>query len=430
MLDQSFSVDNFKKILDSENRKGVYLEGRFFPVIEEISKRIRACEDDTERREIIEEKKRELDKALNKVCKNIAAPNFKIELKKIAICGKDKPVYTIENTPECFFSTKQVQKNIYKLYKVKQANRDVIIGQLLNLLEDKLPKCVFKMDIKDFYESIPQERLFSKIHNENLLNPFSKKIIRNILDSYNRLSENDKKIGIPRGVGISAYLAELYMEGVDNCINNMEDLIYYARYVDDMVLIFSPTTTNCNKEFYSNKIKKFIGEEYSLCLNDDKREGIDLLDKAASREHTIKYLGYKITFGTGEVSTELTGKKFNRYKNRIDKAFKHYVDFKKYNEKKVRKLLEQRIRFLTGNTRLTNNKKNILVGIYFSNKLLTERGNINKLDIHLKKQINIYIKSTRLQKKLKKYRFLDGFEKRRFSPFKSNELKDIVKIWK
>lgn len=430
MLDQSFSADNFKKILDSENRKGVYLEGRFFPVIEEISKRIRACEDETERRGIIEEKKRELDKALNKVCKNIAAPNFKIELKKITISGKDKPVYTIENTPECFFSTKQVQKNIYKLYKVKQANRDVIIGQLLNLLEDKLPKCVLKMDIKDFYESIPQERLFSKIHNENLLNPFSKKIIRNILDSYNRLSENDKKIGIPRGVGISAYLSELYMEDVDSWINNMEDLIYYSRYVDDMILIFSPTIDRRNEGSYFNKTKEVLKKEYSLCLNDDKREGIDLLDKAASREHTIKYLGYKITFGTGEVKIELTEKKFNRYKNRIDKAFKHYLNFKKINEKKAWKQLKKRVRFLTGNTRLTNNKKNILVGIYFSNKLLTEKGSISELDIHLKKQINTCIKSIRLQNKLKKYRFLDGFEKRRFSPFKSNELKDIMKIWK
>ena len=328
-----------------------------------------------------------------------------------------------------FFAIKQVQKNIYKLYNVKQANRGVIIGQLLNLLEDKLPKCVLKMDIKDFYESIPQEKLFSKIHDENLLDPFSKKIIRNILDSYNRLSENNQKIGIPRGVGISAYLSELYMEDVDSWINNMEDLIYYSRYVDDMVLIFSPTINRRGGDYYK-KIEEIINGKYNLNFNENKQIIIELFNKNNSNLNVFEYLGYKITFGTEKVSTELTEKKFNRYKDRIDKAFKHYVDFKKYNEKKVRKLLEQRIRFLTGNTRLTNNKKNILVGIYFSNKLLTEKGNINKLDIHLKKQINTYIKSIRLQNKLKKYRFLDGFEKRRFSPFKSNELKDIMKIWK
>lgn len=40
MLDQSFSATNFLKIVDIENRKGNYLEGEFFPDIEEISKEI------------------------------------------------------------------------------------------------------------------------------------------------------------------------------------------------------------------------------------------------------------------------------------------------------------------------------------------------------------------------------------------------------
>lgn len=38
MLDQSFSADNFRKIFDLENRKGNYLEGKYFPDLKEISK--------------------------------------------------------------------------------------------------------------------------------------------------------------------------------------------------------------------------------------------------------------------------------------------------------------------------------------------------------------------------------------------------------
>jgi hypothetical protein len=41
MLDQSFSEENFKKILDFENRKGIYLEGDFFPDIVDISIKIK-----------------------------------------------------------------------------------------------------------------------------------------------------------------------------------------------------------------------------------------------------------------------------------------------------------------------------------------------------------------------------------------------------
>ncbi len=43
MLDQSFSVENFRKIIDYENRRGIYLEGRFFPEIAKITEEIKEC---------------------------------------------------------------------------------------------------------------------------------------------------------------------------------------------------------------------------------------------------------------------------------------------------------------------------------------------------------------------------------------------------
>lgn len=43
MLKQSFTADNFRKIFDYENRKGVNLEGEFFPEIAKIIQDIKAC---------------------------------------------------------------------------------------------------------------------------------------------------------------------------------------------------------------------------------------------------------------------------------------------------------------------------------------------------------------------------------------------------
>jgi len=429
MLDQSFSVENFKRIIDSENRKGVYLEGRFFSDIAEINNKIRTCESDEKRKELINEKDEKLNIALNKICQKVTAPDFKIELEKRFIRDKDKPVYVTEDSPECYFAIKQVQKNIYKLYSVKQTNRNVIISQLINLLEDRMPKCVIRIDLKDFYESIPQVKLFNKIFNENLLNPLSKKIIRNILDSYNKLCGNEQKIGIPRGVGISAYLSELYMEDIDNHINNMEDLVYYARYVDDMVLIFSPTANRRGEDYYK-KIEEIVNEKYKLNFNKDKQTIIELFDKNNSNSNVLEYLGYKITFGMGVIITDLTENKINKYKDRIEKAIDHYRYFRKINEKKARKLLERRIRFLTGNTRLVNNKRNILIGIYFSNQHLTEIKNLEEIDKYLKDKINSFIKLPKLKERLQKNSFVTGFKTKRFSPFRSNELIDIMDIWK
>jgi len=43
MLDQLFSEENFRKILDYENRRGKYLEGRFFPEIHSVTAEIKDC---------------------------------------------------------------------------------------------------------------------------------------------------------------------------------------------------------------------------------------------------------------------------------------------------------------------------------------------------------------------------------------------------
>ena len=43
MLDQSFSIKNFQDIFDIENRKGNYLEGKFFPEVEKVTNEIQKC---------------------------------------------------------------------------------------------------------------------------------------------------------------------------------------------------------------------------------------------------------------------------------------------------------------------------------------------------------------------------------------------------
>ena len=102
MLDQSFSAENFRKIFDIENRKGVYLEGEFYADIDEINKKIKELnsgirtlktkglskEDYIVERETIDEKKEELkakreEKLIEKlavVSSMVTAQNFKLQM--------------------------------------------------------------------------------------------------------------------------------------------------------------------------------------------------------------------------------------------------------------------------------------------------------------------------------------------------------------
>ncbi len=358
MLNQSFSVENFRKIIDLENRKGVFLEGEFFPSLRAVTDDIKECNKNirSERKDksisadkikelfeqrgsLKERKEAQLNAELQKISEKIVATDFKVELVKKDILGQ-KPLYLVKDSPEYYFAMKQIQNNMSRLFGIKQANRFEIVSQVKVLLSDGFPKYVLRTDIDDFYESIPHERLLEKINGNNLLTHFSRKIIWQVLTGYKTLS--GRGMGIPRGVGISAYLAELYMRDIDRLIMALKGLIYYARYVDDMIIIFTPLVDEKQRD-YKKEISEIVEGKFNLKLNEKKTFDFDL--RNSSNQFELEYLGYKIFFGDGKLKTRLTQKKVEKYKGRIDASFDNYVNLSKVNEKEARKLLVRRMRF-------------------------------------------------------------------------------------
>jgi len=444
MLDQSFSAKNFRTILDIENRKGVHLEDKLsMTEVRKINELIRDCNKDIrdakkgkisldvsklyeKKKNLRKKKELKLESELEKISEQVTTKGFRIQLNKITIPQKD-PLYVTKNSPRFYFTLKQLQRNISKLYGVKQSNRFNIISQLKIILDDKFPKFVIKTDLKDFYESISQGRLLRIINEDNLLTPFSRNLLENLLKEYKRLSGNTK--GIPRGIGVSAYLAELYMRDIDEEIKNLSGVSYYSRFVDDIVIVFTPTPTEINRD-YLKEVRNIVeSQKYNLKLSpiSEKTDTFDLRDLKA--DHKMEYLGYKIRFGENELRTYLTDNKLKKYKNRLKLAFDHYKNLSKVDEKNARKILVKRIRYITGNTKLSNNKKNILVGIYYSNSQLTELDGLKRLDLSLNAHIKSKVKKTRVIKRLSKYSFKDGFLNKRFSPFTPRDLKEIKSIW-
>ncbi len=445
MLDQSFSAENFRKIFDYENRKGNYLEGEFFPEIEIITKEIKKASVDirehrknnsntsidvyeakieelNKKKDVLKEKKENLlSEELEQICSAITEKNFSLDLKEIDI-GKAKKAYGYEKNAISYFTLKQIQNNLRKLYKVKQGNRHSIVCQLRETLADKLPKHIIRTDISSFYESIPRGRLLKKLNDDPLLTLTSKKIIRRILHEYEQIS--GERIGLPRGVGISAYLSELYLRKFDDIISSSPQVLYYARYVDDIIIVCSadPHISIRRKLAFVKKSLSDIG----LTLNREKTFTKILNGKKQDR---LDYLGYRFTFGAGKVRINLTKSKVRKYRNRIELSFNDYHKKVKSNKNKSKSLLLKRIRFLTGNTRLVNNKKDAVVGIYFSCSLINEVSYLRWLDCFLLKNTN-KIKDTKLRNALSELSFRKGFEENRFFKFSANDFKDIVKVWK
>lgn len=454
MLDQSFSIENFRKILDIENRKGNYLEGEFFEDIIDISRKIKEVNEEIrvlkekclDRKtyftefEIINKKKEELSKIreqklnekLRTTSSNVTHPAFKLKIIQDTSIT-DKPVYKTEFTLENILTLKQLQYNFRKLYKVKQSSRYSIISQLKNLLDDGFPKIILKTDIKEFYESIPHEILLSKINDDTLLTHLSMRFIQQILSDFKDKSGANK--GVPRGIGISPYLTELYMRDIDAKLKHLPNLIYYARYVDDLILVFMPQINSIKRD-YSREVKDILAKE-GLTMNEDlgKTNLIDISNKHKNQVYDFEYLGYKFISGYASgkhipLSLKISSRKKQRYEDRLKKAFELYTKQARLNEKKARKLFVKRIKFLMSNTRLVNNKRNVITGIYYTNSLISTIDDFKDLDLCFDSFIASFALPPKLAVRIKSSNsFVSGFNPSNISKFNAVELNKIMSHW-
>lgn len=403
MLDQSFSSINFNNLFLKENRKGNFNKSHFSKEYLdkhqefkntlkeklELKKSNALTREELdffgERLENINNQKEEIRLAIfeifSKTINSLETPfQFKIEY------NQRKEVYTVEKDPASYYAVKQLQHNINKTFKVIQADRNKIIKQIFNIVSDDFPKIIIKTDISSFYESIPQDRLFDKIENNTLLSPFSKKLIKRLFYEFENKKDSVKISpgkGVPRGIGISAYLSELYMRDIDNEIRSLEDVIYYARYVDDIIVIICPKTETSKRD-YLNEIKNIICTRNNLILkdgSDGEASKTDIIDlpKKGSYSKSFNYLRYCFNLKRTESTEgkanfnlilEISENKIIRYKERLEKAVNDYNLNAKYNEKEARNLLIARLKFLTGNFHLDNNRRNVKSGVYYSNQML------------------------------------------------------------
>ncbi|WP_291060423.1 MULTISPECIES: antiviral reverse transcriptase Drt3a [unclassified Empedobacter] len=463
MLDQSFSSKSFQEIFDKENRKGINVEEKYkddfvdslakVGELKNLRKQIQQ-ERDFDRKKILYADKKRLKKERDTIITEVldeVTDGINNHIINLVLGGNyGGQSYMFEHNIQNFFISKKIQDNINRTYNVKQSSRYAILSELLNLLEDNFPKYVIRTDIKSFYESIPQKKLLDKINNDYLLSIKTKKFISQIFTSYNNLTGQtnpETAKGVPRGVGISAYLSELFMRSIDNKIRELDDLVYFARYVDDIIAIFIPKSKNIDSTQltdYKTKLTDLITSE-GLALNIKKTDEYNLLEGIFNLRFndnqpnyvpkTIQYLGYEIgsiiryknngKVDKQDLTTRLSENKINKYFDKIKLSFQHFEKKKKHNRKNAFKLLSARINYLTSNTKLRNNKDKVFVGIYYSNPFLNSDTSLEKLQTRLKWNIDRAGFTTDEKQIMLKYSFIDGFKKKTFQilPLKNKKYK-------
>lgn len=362
MLDQSFSAHNFYTIYNIENRKG-HIELDDMPVdfrecvasikqnkakiqeIKNIAEEKRTDNDvlelekaQSDLEKLYDVKEAILDRYLQHLSSIIRQRHFKITLSKYL--KDDKEIFCLDSSSHAmFFAAKQLQYNIHKTFKVKQANRNSILSCIKSLLETKRPISVIRTDISSFYESIDQKILLNRIEDNTLLSPKSRAFIKAILNQYNNIknastSAADK--GIPRGVGISAYLSELYLKDLDTNIKSRPEVMFYARYVDDIFIILSCVPIGQTIEtYYQGLTASFAELGLSLKQPNDGSGKCQLITFNNDISIEVQYLGYRIVLSRTKdklsVIFNMSPNKVDRLKKKIDAAFLHFENLSKIN---------------------------------------------------------------------------------------------------
>ncbi|WP_048691177.1 antiviral reverse transcriptase Drt3a [Catenovulum maritimum] len=296
---------------------------------------------------------------------------------------------------------------------------------------------VYKLDIKSFFESV-NKALIKKCLQQPHLSTHTQNILLGYLSHFPDL--------LPRGLEFSPIIAELILKNFDKEIKRGNDVIYYSRFVDDILLI---TTKSEDKKSFLKKISSTLPE--GITLNYNKTKIIDVENRSAGSNNPVaafNYLGYKFEVQDYQISSkqknaryrkvivDLSDFKVKQFESKLCKALVNYCNTGDFD------LLNSRIKFLTTNRDLvqksTGNK--IPTGIYYNYSLIDPNScALNRLDESLRKFVmsydNLFHKpgtptlSLNQKRRLLQSSFKSGFKNRIYKKFTPYWLKEITRVW-
>ena len=272
------------------------------------------------------------------VSKRISNNNPVVEsLNSLTVDGK--VIYSTDSI-DSYYALKKISKDLIRLYQLSSSTRDDISEQLFRILETSSNYSVLRLDIKSFYENISLSNVLDKINKDKLLSKKSILILKEV--------EKLVGLGLPRGLSISPVLSEIFMKEIDKKIIRMPEVYYYARYVDDIVII-----SFHKSEFLYTDVSD-IFKSHNLYFNNKKYIG-NISKIGGERKEVMKfdYLGYKYVITNDfynekrMVNVELSEDKKRKIKTRIIHALLDRVHNTKTIEKD--KLLLKRLKLLSSN---------------------------------------------------------------------------------
>lgn len=352
---------------------------------------------------------------------------------------RGKPVYQLHHLSQAIVLRK-FARNIRRLTRVKQADRSTIIKCLKQLLSEGHCFRVYKLDLRSFYESIDREDIERQLSRDNGLSPPTLHVFR----SFNTQLGAAGIPGLPRGLAVSAVLSEYVMRRFDQQAKSMSNVYYFARYVDDIIVI---TTGDENKKFFLKRVREHLPP--GIQLNSDKTKIIEfglpkIKPPADVVENHVDFLGYSFAvhrmrdkMPIRKVHADISSNKITRLKTRISLSALQFMKDGNFID------FFDRLRVLTGNYNVYDLERKIRrnVGIYYNYRYVDAANSdaLKELDAFLKHfllatsgrigtQLNLLL-SPKQKRQLLTLSFQRSFTSRSFHHFPINRLTHLVGCW-
>ncbi|HCE5247315.1 TPA: RNA-directed DNA polymerase [Vibrio parahaemolyticus] len=391
------------------------------------------------------------DEKLSNAClrayKKVQAGNeWTSAIKKTRV--KNKTAYSLD-TPESVLLHNVLVNNINARYQTKCADRDVTIRLLISHIKDSYAFTVHRLDVKSFYESFNRRGIINKLKSDAKLSRKTLSTLQNLFIEFDTLNVN----GLPRGLGLSSTLSELMMNDFDTYLKSMKGVLFYSRFVDDIIILTTPAITRSKitdilsqsplpdkLEFHKsgNKVAHKLVKKTSE--DSECNENFDFLGYHFEVTSKEKFSGANLNVRRRVLEVEISDEKIDKIKKRIIQSFCKYISSNQPSDVKLA-LLRKRLYFLSKNYPLVNasNNSQVLSGIYFNYKHITNPNKISELDIFYngllfgkKSNLSKRIRSSLSYKDrfcLSKICFLDGFKDKSFCKFSYKDFKEIKQAW-
>lgn len=334
---------------------------------------------------------------------------------------------------------RHITRNIRRVTSVKQDDRAFIVRCIHTLLSEGVPYRVYKFDVSSFYESVDVQAILDRLSQDTA---FSGQSVRSLKSFFSRLAAVGIA-GLPRGLAVSATLAEYLMRGFDRHMGSVCGVWYYARFVDDILII-----TDDRED--PTAFRKLVAAALPPGLQfNEKSKDYPLAafkkNNAPTPEAVFDFLGYRFEVSLAyrndnrivrQVRADLALSKVNKLKTRIAKSLLAYRVDQNFGDLRDRfRMLSSNVIYVDWRTRVCRPS-----GIRFNYPLVDHRTStaLRELDRfvrtaifapHPKNGLRAPTLTQAQRRELAGLTFLEGFVSTRFFHIRTERLMDLSTLW-